>query len=163
MLAPTRTTLGTWQAEQAVVAAAPTSSCHSTLEGHLLSPNICFANPRSILALLLARTGLYLERLQKASMTPILQLVLLRPQPQHGLSVPMELVVKVVQQGSPCPVLQEGQRTQPGLQGKSSDTDSCDTNPCDTSSCPLGGSAYPMVTMASSLRPPTPFNRKRWL
>lgn len=65
-------------------------------------------------------------------MTPILHLVLLRPQPQHGLGVPVEVVVKVVQQGSPCPVLQEGQRTQPGLQGRSSGS-----NPCDTSSCIL--------------------------
>lgn len=40
--------------------------------------------------------------------------------------------MKVVQQGSPCPVLQEGQRTQPGLQGRSSGS-----NPCDTSSCIL--------------------------
>lgn len=125
------------------MAAAPTSSCHPALEGHLLSPSMCFANPRCILALLLARAGLYLERLQKSSMTPILQLVLLGPQPQHGLSVPVELVVKVVQQGSPCPVLQEGQGTQPGLQGRSSDTDSCDTNPCDTSSCPLGAVPAP--------------------
>lgn len=102
------------QAEQAVVAAAPTSPCCPTLGGHLLSPNMLFASPRCILALLLARTGLYLERLQKASMTPILQLVLLGPQPQHGLCVPVELVVKVVQQGRPCPVLQERQGTQPG-------------------------------------------------
>lgn len=40
MLAPTRTSLGPWQAEQAVVAAAPTSPCHPTLKGHLLSPDM---------------------------------------------------------------------------------------------------------------------------
>lgn len=40
-------------------------------------------------------------------MTPVLQLVLLGPQPQHGLRVPMELIVKVVQQGGPRPVLRD--------------------------------------------------------
>lgn len=103
------------------MAAAPTSSCHPTPGGHLLSPSVRSANPRCLLALLLAGAGLYLERLQEASVTPILQLVLLGPQPQHGLRVPVQLVVQVVQQGSPCAVLGRG-RAQPGP-GRSSGTD----------------------------------------
>lgn len=66
---------------------------------HLLPPPCSRGTP--------LRNGVYLEGLQKASMTPIFQLVLLRPQPQHGLCVPVELIVEVVQQGCPCPVLWE--------------------------------------------------------
>lgn len=51
----------------------------------------------------------YLKRLQEPSMAPILELVLFWAQPQHGLCVGMELIVKVVQEGSPRPVL-EGKR-----------------------------------------------------
>lgn len=47
-------------------------------------------------------------------MTPVFQLVLLGPQPQHGLCVPVELVVEVVQQGCPCPVLWEREGAQLG-------------------------------------------------
>lgn len=39
-------------------------------------------------------------------MAPILKLVLFWAQSQHGLCVGMELIVKVVQEGSPCPVLE---------------------------------------------------------
>lgn len=38
-------------------------------------------------------------------MPSVLQLVLLGPQPQHGLCVPMELIMEVVQQGGTRPVL----------------------------------------------------------
>lgn len=42
-------------------------------------------------------------------MAPILKLVLFWAQSQHGLSVGMEFIVKVVQEGGPRPVL-EGKR-----------------------------------------------------
>lgn len=66
-------------------------------------------------------------------MTPILQLVLLGAQPQHGLRVPVQLVVQVVQQGSPSPVLQAHRGLSPA--GRSSASGPA------TSSCLLEGSA----------------------
>lgn len=52
---------------------------------------------------------LYLKRLQESPMAPILKLVLFGAQSQHGLSVGMEFIMKVVQEGGPRPVL-EGKR-----------------------------------------------------
>lgn len=59
-------------------------------------------------------TGAYLERFQKASMPSVLQFVLLGPQPQHGLGVPVELVVQVVQQGGTRSVLGSDRRLSRG-------------------------------------------------
>lgn len=47
----------------------------------------------------------YLEGLQESPVAPVLKLVLLRAESQHGLCVGMELVVKIVQEGGPRPVL----------------------------------------------------------
>lgn len=44
-------------------------------------------------------------------MAPILKLILFWAESQHGLCVGMELIVKVVQEGSPRPVL-EGRRVE---------------------------------------------------
>lgn len=52
---------------------------------------------------------LYLKRLQESPMAPVLKLVLFWAQSQHGLSVGVEFVMKVVQEGGPRPVL-EGKR-----------------------------------------------------
>lgn len=41
-------------------------------------------------------------------MAPVLKLVLFRAESQHGLRVRVELVVKVVQEGGPRPVLEGG-------------------------------------------------------
>ena len=49
---------------------------------------------------------LYLKRLQESPVAPILKLVLFWAQSQHGLCARVELVVKVVQEGGPRPVLQ---------------------------------------------------------
>lgn len=47
----------------------------------------------------------YLEGLQEPPVAPVLKLVLFRAESQHGLCVGMELIVKVVQEGGPRPVL----------------------------------------------------------
>lgn len=39
-------------------------------------------------------------------MASILKLVLFWTQSQHGLCVGMEFIMKVVQEGSPCPILE---------------------------------------------------------
>lgn len=66
----------------------------------LIRPNPpCHSNPQPLLCP-------YLKRLQESPMAPILKLVLFWAQSQHGLCARMELIVKVVQEGSPRPVLQ---------------------------------------------------------
>lgn len=49
----------------------------------------------------------YLKRLQESPVAPILKFVLFWAQSQHGLCVGVELIVKIVQEGSPRPVLEE--------------------------------------------------------
>lgn len=91
-----------WSRHTWLVLALGSGSCGPWTSSLVCPDPPCHSNPQPLLCP-------YLKRLQESSVAPILELVLFWAQSQHGLRVGMELIVKVVQEGSPRPVL-EGKR-----------------------------------------------------